>query len=65
MHTLDWLIVGAYLTWLVWDGIRQNVGLRYSRARGEADKAFAAAAHTIKQRIRSQRVMATAAARCC
>jgi SSS family transporter len=22
MHTLDWLIVGAYLTWIVWDGIR-------------------------------------------
>ncbi len=22
MHTLDWFIVGAYLTWIVWDGIR-------------------------------------------
>jgi len=44
---------------LVWDGIRQNVGVRYSRARGEADKAFADAAYTIKQRIRSQRVMPT------
>jgi SSS family transporter len=22
MHLIDWLIVGAYLTWIVWDGIR-------------------------------------------
>ena len=22
MHTIDWMIVGAYLVWIVWDGIR-------------------------------------------
>ena len=44
---------------LVWDNIRNNVGVRYERARGDADKAFAEATHTIKQRIRSQRVMPT------
>ncbi len=44
---------------LVWDNIRNNVGVRYERARGDADTAFAEAAHTITQRIRSQRVMPT------
>ncbi|HBY47514.1 MAG TPA: carbon monoxide dehydrogenase, partial [Chloroflexi bacterium] len=44
---------------LVWDSIAHNVGIRYSRARGDTDKAFADAAWTIKQRIRSQRVLPT------
>jgi len=41
----------------IWDGVPNNVGVEYSRARGDADKAFSEAAHTIKQRIRSQRVV--------
>src|SRR5512145_1580986 len=24
MHTLDWLVVGAYLVWIVWDGLRRT-----------------------------------------
>jgi len=41
----------------IWDGVPNNVGVTYSRKRGDADKAFSEAAHTIKQRIRSQRVV--------
>jgi SSS family transporter len=26
MHLLDWLVVGAYLVWVVWDGIRRTEG---------------------------------------
>jgi carbon-monoxide dehydrogenase large subunit len=42
---------------LIWDGIKRNVGVVYENKRGEPDKAFAEAAHTIKQRIVSQRVI--------
>ena len=42
---------------LVWDGVADNISIKYARARGDADKAFSEAAHTIKQRIRSQRVV--------
>lgn len=42
---------------LIWDGVPSNVGVTYSRKRGDADKAFSEAKHTIKQRIRSQRVV--------
>ncbi len=31
MHTLDWLVVAAYLLWIIWDGIRM------SRSTGELD----------------------------
>ena len=24
MHWIDWLVVGAYLTWIVWDGVRRT-----------------------------------------
>jgi SSS family solute:Na+ symporter len=26
MHLLDWLVVGVYLVWMVWDGIRRTEG---------------------------------------
>ena len=26
MHWLDWLVVGAYLVWIVWDGLRRTEG---------------------------------------
>ncbi|HXW05623.1 MAG TPA: sodium:solute symporter [Vicinamibacterales bacterium] len=26
MHTLDWIVVGAYLVWIVWDGVRRTRG---------------------------------------
>ena len=26
MHLLDWLVVGAYLVWIVWDGLRRTEG---------------------------------------
>jgi SSS family solute:Na+ symporter len=26
MHWIDWLVVGAYLTWIVWDGLRRTKG---------------------------------------
>ena len=26
MHLLDWLVVGAYLVWVVWDGVRRTEG---------------------------------------
>jgi carbon-monoxide dehydrogenase large subunit len=41
----------------IWDGVANNVGARYVKTVGDPDKAFATAAHTIKQRIRSQRVI--------
>jgi len=28
MHPLDWFIVGAYLIWIVWDGLRLTKGNR-------------------------------------
>src|SRR5688572_7764657 len=24
MHLLDWLVVGVYLTWMIWDGVRRT-----------------------------------------
>lgn len=41
----------------IWEGVPNNVGASYSRKRGDADKAFGEAAHTISQKIRSQRVV--------
>lgn len=41
----------------IWSGVPNNVGARYAKTVGEPDAAFANAAHTIKQRIRSQRVI--------
>src|SRR5574339_711030 len=26
MHWLDWLVVGGYLVWIVWDGLRRTKG---------------------------------------
>jgi len=26
MHLIDWLVVGAYLVWIVWDGLRRTQG---------------------------------------
>ena len=26
MHLIDWLVVGAYLVWIVWDGLRRTEG---------------------------------------
>ena len=26
MHWLDWLVVGAYLVWIVWDGLKRTEG---------------------------------------
>src|SRR6187431_2430508 len=26
MHWLDWLVVGGYLVWIVWDGLRRTEG---------------------------------------
>jgi Na+/proline symporter len=26
MHLIDWIVVGAYLVWMVWDGIRRTEG---------------------------------------
>ena len=26
MHLLDWIVVGLYLVWMVWDGIRRTEG---------------------------------------
>ena len=26
MHLLDWLVVGVYLIWMVWDGVRRTAG---------------------------------------
>src|SRR6187401_1583250 len=26
MHLLDWIVVGVYLVWMVWDGIRRTEG---------------------------------------
>lgn len=43
----------------IWDGIVRNVAMQFSRQRGDADKAFNEAAHTISQRIVSQRVLPT------
>jgi carbon-monoxide dehydrogenase large subunit len=43
----------------IWNGVRNNIAVKYSRDRGDADAAFANAKHTIKQRIRSQRVLPT------
>ncbi|RIK46869.1 MAG: carbon monoxide dehydrogenase [Chloroflexi bacterium] len=40
----------------IWDGIARNVGVNYSRKRGEPDEAFANAAVTVSQRIVSNRV---------
>ena len=26
MHTLDWIVVGAYLVWIVYDGLKRTTG---------------------------------------
>src|SRR5512140_365680 len=26
MHPIDWLVVAAYLVWIVWDGLRRTTG---------------------------------------
>jgi carbon-monoxide dehydrogenase large subunit len=43
----------------IWDGIKGNIGITRSHSWGNPDEAFANAAVTIKQQIRSQRVLPT------
>ena len=42
---------------LVWDQVKNNVGMQHARTNGDVDAAFANADHTISQRILSQRLV--------